>query len=56
MVKGVTEGMYLMYVYVYNEMFFPNRLSYEKANDKLAWHISFSITYPKALNLGTRFL
>ena len=43
--------MYLMYIYVYNEMFFPNHLSCEKANDRLAWQISFSITYPKALNL-----
>jgi len=34
--KGVTKGMYLMYVYVYNEMFFPNHLSCEKANDRLA--------------------
>jgi len=33
--KRVAEAMYLIYIYVYSEMFFPNRLSYEKANDRL---------------------
>jgi len=34
--KGVIKDRYLIYVYVYSEMFFPNRLSCKKANDKLA--------------------
>jgi len=34
--KRVAEAMYLMYIYVYNEVFFPNLLSCEKANDRLA--------------------
>jgi len=34
--ENVTEDMCLMYMYVYNEMFFPKHLSCEKANDRLA--------------------
>ena len=35
-----------------NEVFFPNSLSYEKVEDEIVSQISFSITYPKVLNLG----
>jgi len=33
--QRVAEAMYLMYIYGYNEVFFPNLLSYEKVNNEL---------------------
>jgi len=43
--------MYLVYIYVYNRVIFPNFLLYEKVEDERVLTNSFSITYPKALNL-----